>query len=152
MHKVLNNNRKEIRESILAVGLKATQQRILILETLLNLHEEHPTAEEVFQKLGNLNPGISLGTIYKTLDSFVEAGMVKRVLCGNSRRYDINDHAHGHIYCLNTQEIIDYSDPELQTLIQEYFKAKEFQNFNLQDISIQIIGNKLNPEQGVIIN
>ncbi|PIQ22123.1 MAG: transcriptional repressor, partial [Cytophagales bacterium CG18_big_fil_WC_8_21_14_2_50_42_9] len=101
--------RTDIRARIVAVGLKATLQRIIIFESLLNLHDAHPTAEEVFQQLKTAHPGISLGTVYKTLDSFVEANLVKRVLSDSKRRFDVNEQPHGHIYCTNTKEIIDYT-------------------------------------------
>jgi len=144
-------SRQDIRAKIVASGLKATQQRIVILEMLLIHHEAHPTAEEVFQHISNTNPGISLGTVYKTLDSFVEANLLKRVLSDNNRRFDVNEQPHGHIYCSNTQEIIDYADPELDKVIADYFKGKNCQNFSIQQVSVQIIGAKTDPNQKVSI-
>ena len=145
-------NRRQIRERLLATGLKATQQRIVILEALTQLQGSHPSAEIVFQKLTTTDPGISLGTVYKTLDRLVAIGLARQVRAGNSRRFDVNEHAHGHIYCTNTEEIIDYTDPELDNLLQEYFKKKQFQNFSIRDITIQIVGTKPVPEHQVIIN
>jgi len=145
-------SRTDIRARIVAVGLKATLQRIIIYESLLNLHDAHPTAEEVFQQLQMAHPGISLGTVYKTLDSFVEANLVKRVLSDSKRRFDVNEQPHGHIYCTNTKEIIDYTDPELEKLVADYFKAKNFRNFNLQQVSVQIIGSKSDPNEQISIS
>ena len=144
-------SRQDIRSKIVASGLKATQQRIVILEMLLIHHETHPTAEEVFQHISNTNPGISLGTVYKTLDSFVEANLLNRVLSDNNRRFDVNEQPHGHIYCSNTKEIIDYADPELDKVIADYFKGKNCQNFSIQQVSVQIIGAKTDPNQKVSI-
>ena len=143
--------RTEIRDRILAAGLKATLQRITILESLLNLPDTHPTAEEVFQQLNTNSPGISLGTVYKTLDSFAEVNLVKRVLSDDKRRFDVNEQPHGHIYCTNTKEIIDYSDPELEMLLADYFKEKNFQNFNLSNVTVQITGSKNAPDQKISI-
>jgi Fur family peroxide stress response transcriptional regulator len=144
-------NRQELRERILQAGLKATQQRIVILEALVARHGSHPTAEEVFQQLQTQNPGISLGTVYKTLDSFVETELVKQVLSAGSRRYDLHDHAHGHIYCTNTKEIIDYSDPDLDKLMAEFFQSRNFENFSLHHVSVQIVGRKTDPNQKITI-
>lgn len=145
------NTRQEIRESISAAGLKATQPRIVILEAFYDLHDCHPSAEQIYQKLREANPGISLGTIYKTLDSFAEAELIKRVFSNDSRRYDINHHNHGHIYCTNTKEIIDYTDPELEKLMQEFFRQKQFENFNIRNISVQITGSKTDPDKQISI-
>jgi Fur family transcriptional regulator, peroxide stress response regulator len=145
-------NRQELRERILQGGLKATQQRIVILEALVERHGSHPTAEEVFQQLQKANPGISLGTVYKTLETFVEAELVTQVFSAGSRRYDINDQAHGHIYCTNTKEIIDYSNPDLDQLLTEFFQSRRFENFNLHHVSVQIVGRKTDPNQKITIN
>ncbi|WP_026463986.1 Fur family transcriptional regulator [Adhaeribacter aquaticus] len=145
-------SRQELRNQLITVGLKATQQRIVILEALEALHPHHPSAEAVHQKLQSENPGISLGTVYKTLDSFVEVNLAKRVLSEGSRRYDLTDKAHGHIYCTNTKEIIDFSDPDLEKLMETYFQQKNFQNFKVSTISVQITGSKTNPNDSVIIS
>lgn len=144
-------NRQELRDRIIQSGLKATLQRIVILEALVARHGAHPTAEEVFQQLQINNPGISLGTVYKTLDSFVEADLVSQVFSAGSRRYDLNDQPHGHIYCSNTKEIIDYTDPELDQLIAAFFQSRQFRNFNIQHVSVQIVGRKTDPEQEITI-
>ena len=144
-------NRSELRQRISQTGLKATHQRIVIYEALQQLHG-HPAAEEVFHQLRPANPSISLGTVYKSLDSFVEAGLIKRVLSeAGSRRYDANCHPHNHIYCCNTNEIIDFADPELEQLIQEFFSRKKLDNFELASVFVQITGNKKNPENGISI-
>lgn len=132
-------------------GLKATQQRIVILEALMTRHGSHPTAEEVFQQLQEANPGISLGTVYKTLETFVEAELVSQVFSAGSRRYDLNERAHGHIYCTNTNEILDYSNPELDQLLAEFFASRQFDNFSIQQVSVQIVGRKTDPDQQITI-
>lgn len=148
----MSHNRQELRERILEGGLKATQQRIVILEALVARHGSHPTAEEVFQQLQHTNPGISLGTVYKTLDTFVEAELASQVFSAGSRRYDLNDQAHGHIYCTNTKEIIDFTDPELNKLMAEFIQSRRFENFSIQHVSVQIVGRKTDPDQHITIN
>jgi len=144
-------NRQQLRERILQGGLKATQQRIVILEALMARHGSHPTAEEVFQQLQQANPGISLGTVYKTLETFVEAELVSQVFSAGSRRYDLNEQAHGHIYCTNTNEILDYSNPELDRLLADFFQSRRCENFSIQHVSVQIVGRKTDPDQQITI-
>ncbi|MET4106196.1 Fur family transcriptional regulator [Hymenobacter sp. UYP22] len=133
-----------LRERLLAVGLRATQQRLLILECLLVL-PGHPTAEQVHRQAVEQAPSLSLGTVYKTLDSFVAVGLTKRVASaeGGSRRYDADCTEHHHLFCTNTQEIIDYCDPQLDALIRDFFAAKGLSDFQPHSFSLHITGNKV---------
>lgn len=144
-------DRQELRGRIIESGLKATQQRILILEALAARHGSHPSAEEVFQQLQAANPGISLGTVYKTLETFVEAGLLSQVFSAGSRRYDLNGQVHGHIYCTQTKQILDYTDPQLDELLAEFFQSRRFENFSIQQVSVQIVGRKTDPNQSITI-
>ncbi|HEY4652757.1 MAG TPA: transcriptional repressor, partial [Pontibacter sp.] len=57
-----NLTRDELRNRLLAGGLKATHQRIVVFESVMALHGHHPTAEDVYLHLKPANPSISLGT------------------------------------------------------------------------------------------
>ena len=59
-------------------NLKVTPQRTAVLEALNNLNN-HPTADNIKEYVVRNHPNIAVGTIYKTLDTFVEKGLVKRV-------------------------------------------------------------------------
>ncbi|MFT2011136.1 Fur family transcriptional regulator [Pontibacter sp. 13R65] len=145
-------NRQEVRQRLVAYSLKATHQRIVVYEALLELHGQHPAAEEVFRLLKPANPSISLGTVYKTLDVFAESGLVQRVSSEQGcKRYDANTLAHNHIYCSNTREIIDFEDPELEELLQSYFQRRHMHNFQMQGFAIQLTGNKIDPGNRITI-
>ncbi|MDX5418395.1 MAG: transcriptional repressor [Hymenobacteraceae bacterium] len=145
--------RKEIHQRIAASGLKATSQRIVVYEALTALHGHHPTAEEVYQHLNPANPSISLGTVYKTLDTFVEAELIRRVLSEEGgKRYDANTKAHNHIYCSNTKEIVDYEDAELEQVLQDFFKRRHVENFEIKSFSVQLTGKKVEPEKQISIS
>ena len=133
-----------LRERLTAAGLRATRQRLLILESLLIL-PGHPTAEQVHRRVSEQSPSLSLGTIYKTLDAFVAAGLTKRVASaeGSSRRYDADCTEHHHLFCTNTQEIIDYCDPQLDALIRQFFAEKGLDNFQPRSFSLHITGDKV---------
>jgi Fur family peroxide stress response transcriptional regulator len=134
----------QLRERLTAKGLRATRQRLLILESLLVL-PGHPTAEQVYQRVQPDLPTLSLGTVYKTLDSFVAAGLVRRVAAaeGSSRRYDADCTPHHHLHCAATQEIIDYCDPALDALIQNFFSARGLPGFQPHTFSLHITGTKM---------
>lgn len=133
-----------LRTRLAQAGLRATRQRLVILESLLTL-PGHPTAEQVHRQVISQEPTISLGTVYKALDSFVAAGLTRRVAAaeGTSRRYDADCTEHHHLFCTNTQEIIDYCDPQLDALIRDFFAAKGLQNFQPHSFSLHITGSKV---------
>ncbi|TGD80616.1 transcriptional repressor [Hymenobacter wooponensis] len=124
-------------------GLRATRQRVVILESLLML-PGHPTAEQVHRRVVEQEPTVSLGTVYKALDSFVAAGLTRRVASaeGASRRYDADCSEHHHLFCTDTQEIIDYCDPQLDLLIREFFAARGLKNFQPHSFSLHVTGVK----------
>ncbi|QCR23310.1 Fur family transcriptional regulator [Pontibacter sp. SGAir0037] len=145
-------SRDILKQQIIEAGLKATHQRIVVYEALHELHGHHPTAEEVFQRLRPVNPSISLGTVYKTLDSFAERELVKRVLSEEGgKRYDANNLAHNHIYCSNTKEIMDYQDEELEALLVSFFQKRNMENFEIKSISVQLTGTKKDPDKQISI-
>nr|WP_262907852.1 Fur family transcriptional regulator [Hymenobacter sp. 15J16-1T3B] len=134
-------DRDQLHQRLTEAGLRATQQRMVILEALLTL-PGHPTAEQVFRRVRPAHPTISLGTVYKALDSFVAAGLLKRVADadGTRRRYDTDCTNHHHLVCQDTQEIIDYCDPKLDQLLQEFFAARGFEHFQPHSFSLHITG------------
>ncbi|WP_400191152.1 Fur family transcriptional regulator [Hymenobacter sp. B81] len=135
---------EQLRERLATAGLRATQQRLAILEALLTL-PGHPTAEQVFRRVRPANPTVSLGTVYKALDSFVAGGLLRRVADadGTRRRYDPDCTHHHHLVCQDTQEIIDYCDPQLDHLLQEFFAARGFDNFQPRSFSLHITGTRV---------
>lgn len=146
-------NRHTLRERIMESGLKATHQRIVVYEALMELQGKHPMAEEVFQHLKPANPSISLGTVYKTLDTFAETNLVHKVLSEEGgKRFDANTMAHSHIYCSNTKEIIDFEDEELEQLLQEFFQKRNLSNFEIKSLSVQLTGNKVEADKQISIS
>jgi Fur family peroxide stress response transcriptional regulator len=149
----LITDRHTLRERLLESGLKATHQRIVVYEALVELHGKHPTPEEVYQLLKPGNPSISLGTVYKTLDTFAETNLIRKVLTEEGgKRYDANITPHCHLYCSNTKEIMDVEGEELNSLLQEFFSQRHLENFEIKGFSVQVTGNKLEPEKQVRIS
>jgi Fur family peroxide stress response transcriptional regulator len=129
-------------------NLKVTPQRVAVLEALNSLNE-HPTADKIKEYVIKNHPNIAVGTIYKTLETFVEKGLVKKVKTEEDvMRYDAILDKHHHLYCEDTERIEDFFDDELNNLLEKYFKKKNIPNFRVKDIKLQIIGtfndNKIN--------
>jgi len=60
------------------VGLKATAARIRILQLLERSHDQHLSADEVYQQLIQDGVEIGLATVYRVLSQFETAGLVVR--------------------------------------------------------------------------
>ncbi|HEX9252343.1 MAG TPA: transcriptional repressor [Ignavibacteriaceae bacterium] len=121
-------------------NLKVTPQRVAVLEALSNLND-HPTADKIKEYVVKNHPNIAVGTIYKTLETFVEKGFVKKVKTDEDvMRYDAILDKHHHLYCEDTNRIEDFFDDELNSMLEYYFKRKRIANFKVKDIKLQIIG------------
>jgi len=134
----------QIRDFIKEKGLKITPQRVAVLEAVIELGN-HPTAEKIIEFIQVNHPNVAIGTVYKTLDTFVEKAIIKKVKTEKDiMRYDAILEKHHHLYCAESDRIEDYYDNELNKLLEAYFKKKSIDNFNIEDIKLQIIGNFLN--------
>ena len=131
---------KEIANKLSEKGLRVTPQRIAILGAILKL-KNHPTAENIIEYIKTNHPNISVGTVYKVLDSFVENSLLKKVKTeGGIMRYDPIQSHHHHLYCEETDRIEDFEDEKLDQLITEYLNKKGIKNFNIQNIQLHITG------------
>ncbi len=128
------------REKLQEKGLKVTPQRVAIYDAIFKL-KNHPTAENVIEYIKANHPNISVGTVYKVLDSLVENELLKKVKTEKDvMRYDAVLSNHHHLYCAETDRIEDYEDEKLNVLINEYFEKNKIKNFKVQDIKLQITG------------
>ena len=128
---------EEINKRLKEAGLKATPQRHAILEAVLT-HGNHPTADIIAEYVRNTHPGIAVGTVYKVLDALVDKGLIKRVKTDrDAMRYDGMLVSHHHIYCAETEEIEDYIDEDLDSLLEEYFRKKKLKNFEIENRKIK---------------
>lgn len=132
---------KAIREKLQEKGLKVTPQRVAIFDAIAKLRN-HPTADNIIDYIRFNHPNISVGTVYKVLDSLVENNLVKKVKTERDiMRYDAIMTNHHHLYCAETDRIEDFEDEKLNQLLTEYFRKNKIKNFNIQDIKLQITGN-----------
>ena len=128
------------KESLTIKGLKITPQRIAVLDALNKL-KGHPSADKIISCVQKNHPNIAAGTVYKTLDLFVDKGIIKKVKTDiDSMRYDSVLENHHHLYSSESDQIEDYFDDELNNLIAQYFKKKKIPNFIVEDIKLQVIG------------
>jgi Fur family transcriptional regulator, peroxide stress response regulator len=89
-------------------GCRITPQRKEIVRILVS-STQHPTAEELYQRLQPIMPETSLATVYNTLNRLKELGLVDMLgsLGEESVRFDPTTDPHDHLYCLGCGRIID---------------------------------------------
>jgi Fur family peroxide stress response transcriptional regulator len=125
-------------------NLKITPQRLAVLEAVTEMGN-HPTVDNIIEFIKKNHPNIAAGTVYKTLETFVENNLVKRVKTDKDiMRYDAILEKHHHLYCAESDRIEDYYDKELNNMLEKYFKKKKIKDFNIKDIKLQLIGNFTN--------
>lgn len=89
-------------------GIRPSYQRIKVLE-YMNRNGGHPTVEEIYSALAPVIPSLSKVTIYNTLHTFVEAGLVRVVEIDDAQmRYDITLEDHGHFFCVACGTIYNF--------------------------------------------
>ena len=105
-------------------GLRMTDQRRTIAG-VLQAATDHPDVEELYNRASAADPRISLATVYRTVKLFEEAGILEKHEFGDGRaRYETTDREHhDHLIDMNTGEVIEFVDPEIEAL-QEKIAAK----------------------------
>ncbi len=131
---------EEIRRSLVEKGLKVTPQRIAVLEAVTILNN-HPSADHIIEYIRKTHPNVSTATVYKVLDALAENGLIKRVKTERDiMRYDAILDKHHHLYCSESDRIEDYSDEQLDQMLEDYFRRKDIPGFSIEDVKLQIIG------------
>lgn len=101
-------NNSGLKEVIASRGLKPTAQRIIILDHLARNMKKHLTAEQIHGAMRKKTPMLSLTTVYNTLNSFVDAGLVTALtITGTEVRYEYTTVSHHHLLCKHCGRIID---------------------------------------------
>ena len=95
-------------------GFRWTITRKAILD-FLSKTSKHMSAQEIYDSLLKLYPGIGLSTVYRTLDLLSRIGLVNKLNIGEGKsRYEYRpgeeSTPHHHLICTNCGRIIDYSD------------------------------------------
>lgn len=92
--------------------IRQTKQRQAVLEVLRSTRS-HPDAAWIFQEVRRVLPSISLGTVYRALDTLAHEGVIVTIEgAGERTRYDYKHADHHHAVCRSCNAIFDV-DPEV---------------------------------------
>ncbi len=112
----LSQRMVDFENALRAKGLRITHQRTEVFKALLKL-TDHPTAENVFHQVRKHLKSISLDTVYRTISTFEEHGLVHRVhYIDNASRLDINVSDHHHLVCCKCNKMEDFYWPEFDEM------------------------------------
>jgi Fur family transcriptional regulator, peroxide stress response regulator len=105
----MTENTSHLVEELKHSGVRPSFQRVKVLEYLWDCHA-HPSVDEIFTALSPVIPTLSKATIYNTLHTFIEAGLVREInIDTDAQHYDIMLEDHGHFKCLSCGEIFNFN-------------------------------------------
>ncbi len=88
------------------LGIRLTPQRLAIAEVVVN-SADHPTVREIFERVRDFFPYVTLATVYSTLALLQQAGVVRELPFQKQSRYDANLSPHANLVCLGCGAVVD---------------------------------------------
>ena len=121
-------------------GVKLTDQRKIIAK-IMSAADDHPDVDELYKRVSKIDSKISIATVYRTVKLFEEAGIItKHDFKGGKARYEeIYDGHHYHLIDVNSGEIIELVDDEIEILQK---KVAEKYGYDLVDHKLELYGIK----------
>lgn len=109
-------------------GLRLTPQRLAICRALLQ-SQEHPTAQAVHAQLRREFPSLSRATVYNTLRTLVDAGLVQELgAAGDGAiHYDADLSPHINLICTRCHRIEDFANVSLSDVVRRVAQDSGYQ-------------------------
>lgn len=105
---------EDLRTLFREAGLSLTHQRVVLYRALLAMRN-HPSPEAVYEHVRRDIPSISLGTVYKNIHAFMEAGLLREVSPHHGTlRLESNLEEHHHLVCIRCKAIVDLEESDLE--------------------------------------
>jgi Fur family ferric uptake transcriptional regulator len=103
-----------------AKGLRMTEQRRVIARVLAG-SADHPDVEELYRRCAEIDPHISISTVYRTVKLFEDSGIIERhdFREGRARYEQIPDAHHDHLINLRSGQVIEFQSEEIERLQRE---------------------------------
>jgi Fur family peroxide stress response transcriptional regulator len=118
-------------------GVPLTVQRRTIMEVLAG-RDDHPSVEQVHDAVKERIPGVSLTTVYRVLEAFVQFGLVRKIDDpGAKGRFDADVSRHHHARCVSCGRIADIGDNALPRFD---LPPAQVEDFTLFDYTINYLG------------
>jgi Fe2+ or Zn2+ uptake regulation protein len=120
-----------------AHGIKPSAQRVAIADYVLHT-DEHPSADEVWERVKRVFPMVSRATVYNTLNLFVAKGLLRHLVLTEGRLvFDSNVDKHHHFIDEETGKIYDLPWDTL-----EVSRVEQLKGFDVRDYQVLVRGKK----------
>ena len=88
------------------LGIRLTPQRLAIAEVVVN-SADHPTVRDIFNRVQAFFPYVTIATVYSTLATLEQAGVVRELPFQRQSRYDANLAPHANLVCVGCGNVVD---------------------------------------------
>ena len=136
-----------IEEKCKLKGVRLTDQRKIIAQVMSDSKErygtkDHPDVDELHKRVSEIDSKISIATVYRTVKLFEESGIVeKHDFKGGKARYEQSpDEHHDHLIDINSGEIVEFVDEEIEKLQNAVAKRL---GYKLVDHKLELYGSKI---------
>ena len=131
-------NTENTHETLRAPGLRATNQRALILD-IIRHGRGHLDADEIYRRAREKLPRLSLSTVYRTLQTLKKLGMVEELHFDEEHHhYEVKSSTeHHHLVCLGCGKVVEFKCPLSQEMKDEVSHEK---NFEVTEVEVQMRG------------
>ncbi len=119
------------------MGIRLTPQRLAILRSLEG-DKSHPSAIDIYNRLKEDYPSLSLTTVYNTLQVLKEMGEVLELSLNPGKSlYDPETSPHGHVYCIECERVDDLPKVEPP---EEVLKSATDLGYEVREVATFIYG------------
>ncbi|NNM05714.1 MAG: transcriptional repressor [Gemmatimonadetes bacterium] len=127
-----------LRKALEETGQRFTEQRAAVYRFLSGT-TTHPNADEVFRMVRAEVPGISLATVYKSLETLVNCGLAKKLTYSDgSARYDARVDPHHHARCVSCGLVLDIPGQMGENQLRNFTKGLD--GFSVLGYRLELTG------------
>ena len=137
----------KIEEKCKSKGVRLTDQRRIIAKVMSDSKatygsKDHPDVDELHKRVNALDKSISIATVYRTVKLFEEAGIIERhdFKEGKARYEPLPDEHHDHLIDINSGEIIEFVDEDIEKLQEKVAKKL---GYKLVDHKLELYAQKI---------
>ena len=131
----INASASSIERACIEKGMKMTDQRRVIARVLSD-SKDHPDVDGVFRRASEIDPKISIATVYRTLRLFDIANIIDRHEFGDGRaRYEVAAEGshHHHLIDMKTGRVLEFENEELENIKRRIAR----------ELGYQLVGERL---------
>lgn len=112
-----------------------------VIARVLSEASDHPDVEQVYRRAAEIDPRISIATVYRTVRLFEEANILERheFRDGRARYEEAPDEHHDHLIDVHTGEVVEFKNEEIEALQRAVAKAL---GYELVDHRLELYGRR----------